>query len=79
MPELTQELEPASAYERLADLSLPVLVIWGELDFPHIKEQCRYLVDTISAAKGEEIPGTAHLPNLEQPDRVNKLLREFLD
>jgi pimeloyl-ACP methyl ester carboxylesterase len=78
MPELTQELEPASAYERLADLSLPVLVMWGELDFPHVKESCRHLVDTLPAATGKEIPGTAHLPNLEQPDLINRLLREFL-
>jgi pimeloyl-ACP methyl ester carboxylesterase len=24
------------------------------------------------------IPGTAHLPSLEQPEVVNRLLREFL-
>lgn len=79
MPGLTQEIEPAPAYERLADLSLPVLVIWGELDFPHVKECCRYLVDTIPSAGGKEIPGTAHLLNLEQPETINELLRDFLD
>ena len=78
MPPLTQELEPAAAYARLSDLSVPVLVIWGELDFPHIKERCRHLVGAIPAAKGHEIPGAAHLPNLEQPAMINKLLREFL-
>ena len=78
MPELTKELEPPSAYERVSDLRLPALVIWGELDFPHIKERCRQLVDSMSAAAGREIIGTAHLPNLEQPDRINELLRDFL-
>ncbi|MEO1373402.1 MAG: hypothetical protein AAFW70_03565 [Cyanobacteria bacterium J06635_10] len=50
----------------------------GELDFPHIKQRCEYLVKTIPDAWGEEIPGTAHLPNLEQPHIINKLLRDFL-
>ncbi|MGB3761153.1 MAG: alpha/beta hydrolase [Rivularia sp. (in: cyanobacteria)] len=79
MPELTQEIEPNNAYGRLAQLSLPVFVIWGELDFEHIKERCKYIVDTIPDACGEEIPGTAHLPNLEKPEIINKLLGEFLN
>lgn len=78
MPELTQEIEPNNAYEKLAQLSLAVLVIWGELDFEHIKERCKYIVDTIPDAYGEEIPGTAHLPNFEKPEIINKLLGDFL-
>jgi pimeloyl-ACP methyl ester carboxylesterase len=78
MPELTQEIEPSNAYERLTELSLPVLVIWGELDFPYIKQRCKYIVDTIPNAKGEEILNTAHLPNLEKPEIINKLLGDFL-
>lgn len=78
MPELTQEVEPASAYDRLADLQPPTLVIWGSLDFPHIQEHCRYLVETIANSRGEEIPDAAHLVNMEQPERVNQLLHNFL-
>ena len=78
MPELTQEHEPSSAYERLANLSLPTLVVWGELDFPHIQQRCRYLVDTIPAAIGRKIRDAAHLINLEQPHQINELLREWL-
>ena len=77
-PALTQELESPAAYARVSELTSPVLVIWGELDFPHIKERCRRLVGTIAAAKGIELPGAAHLPSLEQPAMINKLLREFL-
>ena len=78
MPDLEEEIEPASAYERAADLSLPVSVIWGELDFPHVKERCRFLVQTIPGAQGLEIPSAAHLPNLEQPERINALIRSLL-
>jgi pimeloyl-ACP methyl ester carboxylesterase len=79
MPEFTQEIQPNNAYQRLAELSLPVLVIWGELDFEHIKERCEYIVNTIPHSRGEEISDTAHLPNLEKPEIINKLLRDFLD
>ncbi|MEM8533100.1 MAG: alpha/beta hydrolase [Chloroflexota bacterium] len=78
MPELTQEIEPLSAYERMTDVRVPTLVISGELDFPFIKEQGQYLVERIPSAKGEEIRNTAHLPNFEKPQVVNKLLRDFL-
>ena len=77
MPALTLEIEPISAYERLTCLDLPVLVIWGELDFPHINERCRYLVATIANAKGIQIAGAAHLPNLEHAEQINLLLRDF--
>lgn len=78
MPEFTQEIELNHAYERLSELSLPVLVIWGELDFPHIKERCQYIVNSIPDSREEEILGTAHLPNLEKPEIINKLLQDFL-
>lgn len=78
MPELTQEIEPSNAYERLSELSLLVFIIWGELDFGHIKERCQYIVNAIPNAWGEEISGTAHLPNLEKPEIINNLLQDFL-
>ena len=78
MPDLEEEIEPSSAYERVSDLDLPLLVLWGDLDFPYIQERCRYLVDTIPAARGQVIPGTAHLPNLEQPRIVNERIRDHL-
>ena len=69
---------PPSAYDRVAELNLPVSVVWGDLDFPHVAANCRYLVQTIPGAQGVEIRGSAHLPNLEQPETINKLIRSFL-
>lgn len=78
MPELFNEVEPPSAYARVAELSALTLVISGELDFPHVQERCQYLLDTIPGAKGFSIPGVAHLPTLEQPETTNMMLRDFL-
>lgn len=77
-PELTQRNEPPSAYERVNALSIPTLIIVGDLDFPHVRENCRYLAATIPGAHSAKIAGAAHLPNLEQPKLVNQLLHQFL-
>ena len=77
-PELTQEIEPIPAFGRLSGLSTPTLVAWGDLDFPFVKQRCRYVVDSVPSATGIEIPGTAHLANLEQPELVNRFLGDFL-
>jgi len=52
---------------------------WGDLDFEHIQRRSAEIAAT--APKGEAflIAGTAHLPNLEQPDLFNDRLRAFLD
>jgi pimeloyl-ACP methyl ester carboxylesterase len=77
-PDLAQEIDPPSAYEHVVDLRLPVLVLWGDLDFPHVQDRCRYLAETIPGARGQVIPATAHLPNLERPQLMNALIREHL-
>jgi pimeloyl-ACP methyl ester carboxylesterase len=81
-PEPGRETNPAAfpaAYARLADLKLPAQVVWGDLDFPHIQQRCVHLVQAIPRALGTVIPGTAHLPNLEQPEAFNGHLKAFLD
>jgi pimeloyl-ACP methyl ester carboxylesterase len=81
-PDPGPETNPAAfpaAYARLADLNLPAQVLWGDLDFPHIQQRCVHLVQAIPRALGTVVPGTAHLPNLEQPEAVNRHLRAFLD
>ena len=78
MPEMTQEVEPASAYERVAELSQSTLIIWGDLDFPHVQERCRHLAATIPNARAIEIQEAAHLVSLEKFEDVNLLLRNFL-
>ncbi len=72
-----EEAEPPSAYARLSEISMPTLVVFGDLDFPHAIERCRELAAKLPNARGQLLPGTAHLPNLEQPGRFNSLLLAF--
>ena len=77
--ELTQEAEPPSALGRLSNITAPTLLLWGELDFSHVRERCRELLATIPNAAGKELKGAAHLPNLELAEQVNERLRTFLE
>jgi len=72
------EAPPPPAYDRLHEIAAPALVVWGDLDFPHIAQHCETLVGRLPRAHAQRMPGTAHLPNLEQPDEFNRLLLDFL-
>ena len=66
------------AIERLDELELPMLLIVGELDMPGIHEIADMIVDANPNAELVEIPGVAHMVNLEAPERFNELLLEYL-
>ena len=78
-PSPGEAVTPASAWERLQELRVPTLVVWGPLDFQHLHHNMAHLVAQVPGAVGERIAGTAHLPNLEQPERFDTLVRRFLD
>jgi pimeloyl-ACP methyl ester carboxylesterase len=66
------------SFKRLKEIAAPTLIIWGDLDFPHLQERCALLGKRIKGAQTALMPGTAHLPNLEQPKQFNALLERFL-
>jgi pimeloyl-ACP methyl ester carboxylesterase len=72
-----QPLDPP-AIGRLGDLRAPLLVMLGTLDDPGTVESMRHLAATVPGARLEEFE-SAHMVNLEHPDRFNAVLREFLD
>lgn len=69
----------ADSYARLEEIAAPTLLLWGDLDFPHIQERCKIAAQRIKGARREIIAGTAHLPNLEQPTRFNDFVTRFLE
>ena len=72
------ETPPPSAYERVQEIGVPALVMWGDLDFPHIAQLCEHLVAELPQARAHFIRGAAHLPNLEDPAAFNRELLAFL-
>ncbi|WP_316175267.1 MULTISPECIES: alpha/beta hydrolase [unclassified Bradyrhizobium] len=71
-------LDVAPAFPRLAEIVAPSLVIRGDLDFPHIQQRSRLLAATMPNGSGHELAGTAHLPSLERPQEVMRLIADFL-
>ncbi len=42
-PPIGSDVDVTPAFHRLGEISAPSLVIWGDLDFPHIQERCRQM------------------------------------
>jgi len=72
-------LDAAPAFDRLGDISVPSLVICGDLEFPHIQERCRHMASTMPESSYHPLTGTAHLPSLDRPAEITGLLEKFLD
>jgi pimeloyl-ACP methyl ester carboxylesterase len=77
-PEIGEERRMPAAFPRLGQLAMPVLVVWGDLDFEHIQRRSAHIAATAPDARSLLMPGTAHLPNLEQPAVFIAKLTGFL-
>lgn len=67
-----------SRRERLRDVGAPTLVLVGELDQSDFVQIARFLADEIPDTRFEVLPGVAHLPPLEDPERFASTVLEFL-
>ena len=63
----------------LAGLRVPTLIVVGESDELTPVGESRKMAALIAGARLEVIPGSGHLPNLEQPARFNAVLSAFLE
>ncbi len=72
-------LDVAPAFPRLSEITAPSLVMWGDLEFPHIQHRCRHIAAAMPNASGHELTGTAHLPSLERPQEITRLVAAFID
>jgi pimeloyl-ACP methyl ester carboxylesterase len=66
------------AIDKISSIKLPVLIVHGDKDLPVIAEECIYLEKNIPGAKRVLLRDVAHMFNMEKPDELNKLIREFL-
>jgi 3-oxoadipate enol-lactonase len=67
---------PAS--EQLDRIDVPTLVVVGSEDVEDMRTIAERLAACIPGARLETIEGAGHLPSLERPDELNRLLLEFL-
>lgn len=64
------------AWSRLAEIEVPVTVVWGDLDIE--AAGVPPLVDRIAGARGVELAGRAHLPYLEDPAQTAAIVSAAL-
>lgn len=71
------EFNPPVA-ERLEEIDVPTLVLWGDLDVPDIPRIGERIAGAIPDAAVEIVEGAAHLPNLEARQGVGDAIAAFL-
>ncbi|MEV0151641.1 MULTISPECIES: alpha/beta fold hydrolase, partial [unclassified Nonomuraea] len=72
----TAYIAERSVPERLAALGVPVQVIFGAAD-PRWEPSSARRYDAVPGARVELLPGVGHLPMLEAPETIGKLLLDF--
>jgi pimeloyl-ACP methyl ester carboxylesterase len=63
-----------SLRERLAGVTVPVLVVWGESDRVVTPDYGRAFAEAIPGARFELLPGTGHVPQIETPELLLRTL-----
>jgi 3-oxoadipate enol-lactonase len=71
-----QPLEP-QAYGRLQDIHIPTMSVQGSFDESGTNASMDLVAERVPGAR-REVFETAHMVNMEQPERFNALLAEFL-
>ena len=72
----SQAIMKLNTTARLKEIKLPVLAIAGEAD--PAAAGTKYIGENLPGAKLVMLKDAAHIANVEQPDKFNQALREFL-
>jgi 3-oxoadipate enol-lactonase len=74
----SEKLDPPAA-QRLNEIRVPTLVIYGDEDHRDMPLISNTLAEQIAGAKLVIMQGTAHVPNMEQPVEFNTIVRDWLN
>jgi pimeloyl-ACP methyl ester carboxylesterase len=66
------------AWDRLAEITVPTLVLVGEHDLREIRDGCAHAARVMPRARLVELPGVAHLPHLENDERTLAEITAFV-
>lgn len=69
----------APLYERLGELHVPTLVVYGELDAPDTHAVGERVQRDVPCSERQVIAGAGHLSNMEEPVTYNRILLDFLN
>jgi pimeloyl-ACP methyl ester carboxylesterase len=72
-------MNDASLAARLANVTTPTLVIWGDCDRIATPDYGRALAKAIPGAEFKLLPKTGHMPQIETPDQLLESIWAFAD
>jgi pimeloyl-ACP methyl ester carboxylesterase len=62
----------------IGGLKMPLLAIAGENDSGWRKDMTRFIAASAAHGSGEIVASAGHLANVDQPEKINALLKDFL-
>lgn len=77
-PPVGPPAERPPAWDRVAEIAVPTLVVDCGHDLRSVQAAGRHLAERIPGAERAEIPGSAHVPALDAPDVLTELVLRFL-
>lgn len=69
---------PPRDFERLEEVAVPTLVIVGENDLPDFHAIAGSMAARIANAQQVVIPDASHMSPMEQPQKINEIVLQFL-
>ncbi len=77
-PPVGERLRAPAAANRLGSITVPVVVLVGDLDEEYSQASSAFIADTVPGADLRRLRGVAHLPQLEQPEVVAEAVTDVL-
>jgi pimeloyl-ACP methyl ester carboxylesterase len=76
-PSVGEVTDNVDAWNDLSKIQVPVLLIVGQLDLPHLQERSARMAEIIPHAEFVLIKDVAHLPALEAPQQCAAIIAKF--
>ncbi|HEY3528394.1 MAG TPA: alpha/beta hydrolase [Nocardioides sp.] len=70
--------DDVDAWPRLGEITVPTLLMIGDLDLQYLQEYVAHAASAIPNARLVELPGVAHLPHLEADERTLAEITAFV-
>jgi pimeloyl-ACP methyl ester carboxylesterase len=77
-PSVGEVTDNVDAWNDLLKIQVPVLLIVGKLDLPHLQERSARMAEIIPHAELVSMKDVAHLPALEAPQQCAEIIAKFL-
>ena len=73
-----EERSEVAAWDRLGEITVPTLLMIGDLDLQYLKDYLAHAAAAMPQARVVELPGVAHLPQLEGDPRTLDEIAAFV-